>query len=498
MYRKNYVRLLICIFAISVIVVGCPKLSVAKNDTITLVNPNEVQSLDQGYTSNASDYFMIENMYDTVIDYHADGSFTPNLAEKWGISDDGLTYTFYLKQGIKFHNGEELKAKDIVFTCERAKKSPFLADIGDTIKSATALDDYTVEIELNYPDAPFLYKMATLFILNEKAVTELGDDYHLNPIGSGPYKFVEYVLGQKVAFERFDDYHRAKAPIKNLVYRIISDENTALLALESGQVDFLWQIPPISYQSVSSNKKLKINKFESRELTHITMNLNEEPFNNLLVRQAINYAVDKDTIVQMALEGLGEPAVYALNSGTFGYSKNVKGYSYDPEKAKDLLAQAGYPNGFEVELKTSEKYKKTAEIVQDQLDNIGIDAKITMSDLNSMMEDISKGDYKISVFMWTVGPDADEWAYVFETGNIVNYAPYSNARVDELFRKGKNSIDRDERIKCYEELFQIVSDDAVMAPLYHSTLVSAFDARLNIPEFTEYAKPIIWLASWTE
>lgn len=276
-----------------------------------------------------------------------------------------------------------------------------------------------------------------------------------------------------MTFERFEEYHRGPAALKTVIYKIVADSNTALVSLEAGTVDYLFTVPEIAYASLKENDELQVVEYDSRELTHLTMNINAEPFNSLEVRQAVNYALDKEAIVKIALEGLGTPADYVLNEKYFGYSSEVTGYEYNPEKAKELLAAAGYPDGLNLKLTTCDRYSKTAQVVQEQLGQVGINLEMEQTDQNAMMEAVASGNYTISLFMWSLDSDADSWKYVFKTGDVVNYAPYSNPEVDDLFVRAQQTTDSAERVALYTQLFQIVSDDAVMAPIFHAKIISA-------------------------
>ncbi len=496
--KKRFLFTLLCLALFTVILLSaCQSGESGSKDTVTFVIGNDVMSLDPGQTSSDTDSIMYATcVYEGLTRLTSNGTVEPMLAESWDIEDEGLTYIFHLKQGVKFHNGEELKASDVVFSYNYAKESPFTASFGALFESVEAVDDYTVRVGLAAPFAPFLSSVAGAMIHNEKAVSEGGDDYGLNPVGTGPFKFASYELGQRVTFERFEDYHRGPAELQTVVYKIVADSNTALVSLESGTVDYLFTVPEISYSSLKENEDLQVIEYDSRELTHLTMNMSTEPFNSLEVRQAVNYALDKEAIVKIALEGLGVPAVYPLNEKYFGYSDQVTGYEYDPEKAKELLAAAGYPDGLDLKLTTCDRYSKTAQVVQEQLGQVGINLEMEQTDQNAMMEAVASGNYTISLFMWSLDSDADNWKFVFKTGDIVNYAPYSNSEVDDLFVEAQRTTASDERVELYTQLFQIISDDAVMAPIFHAKIVSAGAAGLEIGEFNSFGYPLPYSMSW--
>ena len=490
---------IVLVLVLTVLLAACGNAGkgTAHANEVTIIIPNDVMSLDPGQTSSDTDFFMnYACVYEGLTAITPENEIAPNLAEKWDISDDGLTYTFYLKKGVKFHNGEDFKASDVVFSYNYAKETPYLATFGELFTSVKALDDYTVEVVLPQPFSPFLSQVAGAFIYSEKAVNELGDKYGLNPVGTGPFKFESYALGDKVVFTRFDDYHKGPAKIEKVTFKIIADNNTALLALESGDVDYILTAPQIAYDNLEKNKDINVFQLPTRELFHVTMNFNKKPFDDIRVRQALNYAINKQDVINMAVEGFGEVATYPMNSMFFHYSKNVKGYDYNEAKAKELLAEAGYPEGFTCTLDTCDNFKKVAETVQEQLGRVGIKCEMRVSDQNAMMENVSSDNYEIAVFMWVLDAEADSWKYIFETGNVVNYAPYSNAKVDELFAKAAASTDQAEVDKMYDELFQQISDDAVMVPIFHGTKISAANANLNIPHFDIYGYPVVYELSW--
>jgi len=451
-------------------------------DSVTLVLDADIATLDPTTSASMQDLRVYSNIYNTLITKDESDNFAPVLAESWDVSDDGLTYTFHLKKGVKFHNGEELKASDVVFTFNSAKESPYLEGQVIAVKDAVAVDDYTVQINMSYPYAPFLLSIHdTIYILNEKAVKEGGENYGENPVGTGPYKFVKHDIGEKVVLERFDDYFNGQAPIKNVEFKVITDLNTSLIALETGDVDFIYEIPMISAESVKANKDLDAHEYDSIQLSYVLMNTEKEPFNNKLLRQAINYAIDKDTIIQIAAEGMGNKTEGVLSKDIFGYSEDVKGYKYDIEKAKDLLTKAGYPNGLEITFKTMDgTYKKAAELIQENLRAIGITVKLELEEKNAYIQDLVSGNYEFGNISVSVGKDADFYALLFRTGEQANFSKYSNADVDQLFEKARKSNDNAIRLEDYKKVMQMISDEGVIVPLYYPINICASKVMLNV------------------
>ena len=450
-------------------------------DSVIIAIGADIATLDAHFSASATSYEVFINLYDPLIELdEVSREFVPCLAEDWEIGEDNATYIFKLKKGVKFHNGEELKASDVVFSLNRAKTSPYQASQTSQIKDVTEIDEYTVQVTVTEPFAPFLLSMSYISILNEKAVTESGEAYGENPVGTGPYKYVRHDIGERVVLERFDEYFRGPASIKNVEYQVITDANTTVIALETGEVDFAYVIPMISRQSIVDNPELTTHEFESITFNYSIMNNEIEPFNNLLVRQAINYAVDKEAIIQIAEEGMGKVTDSIFNKHIFGYSENVKGYEYNPEKAKELLAEAGYPDGFEITLKTMESQKKVAQIIQEDLNKIGITANVEVCEKNAYIQDIIGGNYEMGNLGITVGTDAEFFSIAFHSTGGLNVSKYNNPRVDALFEEAKTILDKNERIARYEELSQILVDDAVVVPLYFPTKAYAAHKDLKI------------------
>lgn len=452
-----------------------------RRDDVILVLETDIATLDPQMSASGADLDVFINIYNSLIDIDENGDFIGELAEYWEISDDELVYTFYIREDVKFHNGEELKASDVVFSFNRGKSSPYLEGQLLAIKDVVAIDDCTVRINLNYAYAPFLLSLYDqMQILNENAVLEAGDLYGEQPIGTGPYKFVSHSIGNEVVLERFDDYYKGPAPIKNVTFKIITDSNTALIALETGDVDFTYKIPMISVPSIKENKDIQTYEIDTIRLLYVLMNTETEPFNDIKLRQALNYAIDKLTIVQVAEEGMGEVTESIFSSDIFGYSE-IKGYDYNPEKAKKLIKEAGYEDGLTISFKTMDGvYKKAAEIIQENLRNIGVTVNIEVEEKNAYIQDLVSGNYEIGNIGVSVGKDADQYSIIFMSGEQANFSKYSNPELDQLFSEGRETTQNNERIKIYKEVAQFISDEAIIVPLYYPKVICASQKGLKV------------------
>lgn len=448
-------------------------------DSIKLVLENDIATLDPLQSASLVDNRVFTNIFETLVKVDESNKILPVLAESWEISGDQKTYTFKLKKGVKFHNGEELKASDVVFTFNQGMKSPYQANRVGSVKEAKASGDNTIQVELKASDATFLLSLTEFYIHNEKAFVEGGKTYGEHPIGTGPYKFVKHDAGQRIVLGKFDGYHGKPAPINNVEFRVITDLNTALVALETGEVDFLYNIPKISKQDIAKNPKLSLHQYNSIRLYYVLMNTLAEPFKNQLVRQAMNYAINKESIVQVAEEGMGTVTKGIFSKDIFGYS-DINGYKYDPQKAKGLLAEAGYPDGFKVTFRTMDgEFKKAAEIIQENLRAIGVTADIQVSEKNAYIQDLVKGNYQMGNLAVSSGKDVGLYSVIFKTGQQGNFSKYSNPVADQLFDKGKTTV-REERLAIYAQLAQTLSDDAVVVPLYYPIGVTAGLADLKV------------------
>ncbi|MGH6913935.1 MAG: ABC transporter substrate-binding protein, partial [Geminicoccales bacterium] len=334
---------------------------------------DDISTFDPAIGYDWQNWSMIKALFDGLMDYKPGTTeLIPDLAESYTISDDGLTYTFKLRPGVKFHNGRELTASDIKYSIERsvnpATQSPgqgFFSAIkgfeemasgkAKELSGITTPDDGTVAIELSRPDATFLHVMAInfAFAVPKEEVEKYGPDFGRNPVGTGAYRMTEWTLGQRVVFEKNEDYYRPGVPfLDKIVFEVGQEPTVALLRLQRGEVDVLGDpIPSAQFLQVvndPANKDL-IVEGDLLHTGYVTMNVTKPPFDNQKVRQAVNMAINKDRVLRI-VNNRGVAANQPLPPAMPGYDKSYEGYAYDPKKAKSLLAEAGYPDGFKTEL----------------------------------------------------------------------------------------------------------------------------------------------------
>lgn len=316
-------------------------------------------------------------IYETLVRDQPGEGLVPALAESWEFSADNTEITFKLRENVKFHNGDTMTAEDVAFSLNRAIASSFTASYSGTMDHAEVVDDTHVKLCMKQAFGPVLQCLSVpcLGIVSKRAVEELGDEgFAAAPVGTGPYKFVEWSSGEKIVLEAFDEYWRGAPTIKDLTFMIMTDRNTAAIALENNEVDVLYSPDLADREHLESLENVQFIAGDgSVYMWVIAFNNESEIFSDKRVREAISYAINRDEIVDGALNGFGEAVEMPIVPSVFGYDPEFKGHEYDLEKAKQLMAEAGYADGLTVTIKLNQSstYTRPAEIVQAQLRQIG-------------------------------------------------------------------------------------------------------------------------------
>ncbi|MDL2248928.1 ABC transporter substrate-binding protein [Tyzzerella sp. OttesenSCG-928-J15] len=451
-------------------------------DTVKMAVYSDFTIFDPMNSGMTLDAVVYRNIFDCLLNFY-DGEYEKTLVDDYNISDDGLSYTFNLKQGVLFHNGEELKASDVVFSMNRAKESTSYGNYTKSIANVEATDEYTVVITLSEPYVPFLQAVcAGVQIMNEKAVNDSGDNVGFEPIGTGPYKYVQFDPGQQVVLEANSEWHGGDVSIKNAVFTVLTDPSSALMAVEAGDVDLTYSIPPIEALRLDSDDKLKFDRNATLGSGYICYNLEKAPFNDVNFRLALAHAIDKQEIIDVALEGMGESSSGVWDSRYEGFSGKYPPADYDLDKAEEYLAQSSYA-GETIYFRVGyENYKKIAVVVQEQLRKIGINVEVEQLEANAWVDDMKKGNYDMSTIVMTYDLDIDYWANVFHSNAIgaYNFPRLNRPEVDEAFDTGKTILDKDERIATYEVIEQVVNEEAVVIPVYFRVNPCVYSKELNI------------------
>ncbi len=448
-------------------------------DTLVFAMNTDVQSLDPQIQNDTTSEQVVKMLYNTLLKFEDDGTVVGDLAESWSVSEDKLTWTFNLKQGVKFHNGKELTSADVKATFDRALN----AEAGglrttEIIKMFTAVeapDPYTVTITTDGPYGPMESLMCnmSLGIMDADYIEQYGLDLGTSAEGengTGPFKVVSWERDQEIVVERFDDYFGTPAKLQTVVYTIIPEAASRVIALETGEVDVIDKPTDEDLARLEADtENFTVLRKPTISQRLFRFGCNDPIISNTKVRQAIVYAIDRQAIIDALFTGSGYPSTAPLAPVTFGYS-DLGEIEQDLELAKSLLAEAGYPDGFDTKIVTTERYQngiELAEIISQQLAEIGINAKIEVwewSALSASWNGITADEFDQPIFIMGAGPsmrDADgglRGLYTTsETGlNDRNYGFYSNAEVDALIEQGMQETDQQKRVEIYKEAMEIL------------------------------------------
>lgn len=420
----------------------------------------------------------------------------PDLAVSWDIPSPTV-YRFHLKPGVRFHDGTPVTAKDVIYTFEWIKK-PGNASAHraayDVIEKMVAEDDLTVRFELSAPHAPFLVNMVRGIV-----PAHLGDDpeYKQHPIGSGPYKLTQYKPGESLHLTAFDDYVDGRPPTDRLTFRIIPEDTVRLLALKRGDVHMVINaLPPDSLDLIAREPHLKVARGPGNNYSYLGFNMQDPLLKIPRVRRAIAHAIDKDTIIDAIYRNQARPATGLLTPEHWAYEADVNIPKYDPEAAKKLLDEAGFPvpkagePRFRLIFKTSqnELTRRIGEVIQQQLKEVGIAMAVRSYEWGTFYGDIKAGNFQLYTLAWVGIAEPDIYYSVFHTDSAppggANRGRYSNPQVDKLVQAARITPDRAERARLYSQVQQILARELPYVSLWHPEVVVVYDKRLTGFELT--------------
>lgn len=442
----------------------------------------DATSLDPAVDYTSKSRYILEQIYDPLYIFDDVDGLSPAIAESYDVNEDGSVYTFHIREGALFHDGAQIKASDVVFSIERAKDASFISRFVSHIDTAVAKDDLTVEIKLYDPFAPFIRVFSGLLIVSEDAITAQGDSYGVDVegvIGSGPYMIKETKTGEYTLLEAFPDYYQGEAPIKYIKVVGIPDKNAMLIALETGDVHLTNHVSSADVDLINSNPDLTLYEQETSHKFWFLLNNTVFPFNDKLLRQAVNYACNKENVLLAEKDGHGivMDSNFMLAPQSFGHTSNeqVSNYPYNPEKAKELLVEAGYPDGFEFTINALSGWgDKAAESLMADLAAVGITAKLELLEDTVSFANIAALTYQIDV-MGTNDTylDADMLYDRYHTGAGNNQIGYSNPEVDRLLEEARREQDEAKRVTLYDEVVAILREDACIIPCYFENYLAA-------------------------
>lgn len=486
-------KLFVLLFAVVMGVAGYLKFSAndvkaqeLKKNKISIAMKADPKTLDPQKSIDTMSNKSITLIYDTLLDLDENLNLKPNLAESWERLDD-CNVVFHLKKGVKFHNGEELKAEDVKFTLERAASSPQTLYLFKPITKVTVIDDYTVQVTTDKPFGALLNNLAAVQggIVSKKAVLEYGDDYVNHPVGTGQYKLKEWLPGNRIVFEGFKDAYQGAPNFEELTYLTIPEVSNRMIALETGEVDVAFDIGIMDKETIENSNNLELVEVESPALLYLGFDQTNPIYQNKKLREAIAYAIDNQTFVDVVFRGSAVAGDSPLPKASPAYNGNVKKYNQDIEKAKKLLAEAGYPNGLDIELWCMDDGPRVdmCVIIQDQLKKIGINVEIKIFEFGAYVSKTALPNKELYFLSWNSSGDGDVALYPLfhssQHGAPGNRSFYSNKEVDKLLDKARVSVDEEERKSLYKEVQNILQEDLAIYALAYPKINLAKNKELK-------------------
>ena len=468
---KKLVLILTSVFLF--ILGGCNKENKNTEKTLTISTGAKPKSLDPSMNNEIPSLQIAKQIFNTLFTLDNNGMIQPELAESYTyISPKELEIT--IKKGIKFHNGEELTVDDVVFSINRMLEKPATKIMLEAIESCTAIGSNKIKITLKESSSPLLYTLSypLTSILNKKDTISKKDNISINPMGTGPFKLIDWGDGEKIQLEAHEEYFQGKANVDKLIFRGITENTSRLAALETGELDIA-TIAPIDVDLVNNNKELYAVSYSTTSTEFLGVNNEKYPFNNIDFRKAIHHAINKQSIVDAVYMGMASPAKSIVNPTVFGSNQSVKGYEYSLEKAKSYLEKSGIKD-IKIGLISNDNPVRlqAAQIIQANLKDIGIDVVIETLEWGTYLQYTSQGKHNMFIGGWVSGTsDSDIVLYplLHSTyhGGAGNKSFYTNKEYDSYVELGRTETDLNKRKEAYYKAQEILDVETPIIPLYY-------------------------------
>lgn len=488
-----------CTLTLAVSFGACAEEASGKTDLVIAVDA-DVDTLHPTDFSTTVELNVLNQIYDTLMYLNPDGTEEPEprIAESYEISEDGLDYTFHLRNDVTFQDGTPVTAEDVVFSLELYKASEYQGSQISMMSSVEAVDESTVVCHLDSPYAPFLEGIVSPFICSKAYYEADPDAFVTSPMGSGPYKFVSRSTGSNIVLTANEDYYRGAPAIKDITFEVIPDVATKAIALQTGEVSFA-EIDSSVLAQLEANPAITIDEVSTSGFAYVSMNTEKEPFQDVRVRQAINYAINRENLVEVCYDGKAEVNSNICAKHRFGYSDDQLQYTYDPEKAKELLAEAGITPPYDLgELLVAEKYSNIATVIQNDLKAVGLEVTIAVKEFNAYISDLTSGNYGITALVMTLEGDTQslEMAFITDYIGTANNARYSDADMDELFNQARVETDTEKRAELFNQILTKAQEEAIYGVLCNPLTLYAYNSELQCPEFPLEGNYYIYDFTW--
>jgi peptide/nickel transport system substrate-binding protein len=466
--------------------VGCTTNTSADPGAVTVAIEQAPTTFDPRVANDANAQRLIGLIFVSLVKKNHQSEIEPDLALRWELPDP-QTYIFYLRNDAKFHDGRPITAKDVVFTFRSILDGSIKSvKIGTyrLVESVEAPDDYTVVFKLKEPLAPFILSLTRegIGIVPEGS----GPDFGRNPIGSGPFEFVRYIQDQEVVLKRSETYYGKKANVSFLTFKYIPEGIVTALELRKGSVDIALNILTADMVEVfKRDGDVKVTQSEGTNYYYIAFNLRDSVFRDLRVRKAFAHAVNREQIIKYLWRDQARPATGVIPPASWAYEGNVATYPYDPERARELLKEAGYENvNFTFRTSNADEARLLATVLQHQFREIGVTMDIRSNEFATFFADVINGNFQMFSLRWIGGNnDPDHLDAVFSSKrtppNGFNRGFYFNARVDELVEMGRRELDMEKRKQAYTEVQRIVAEELPYISLFYRDNVCAHTKRIH-------------------
>jgi len=471
---------------LAALIPGCAARGFADPESVTMALDIPPTNLDPRIGQDATSSRLIPLLFSSLVRTDQNFEFQPDLAERWEVPDP-LTYVFHLRSDAKFHDGRPVTGKDVVYTFRSMRDGSITTVKGATyqlVESIESPDDRTVIFRLKEPFAPFLWNVASsaIGIVPESS----GPRFANNPIGSGPFKFVRHLQDVELVIQRNDEYFGTKPHVKTVTFRIIPEAIVRALELRKGSVDAALNVLlPDMVEVFRRDGELSVLRANGTNYQYLAFNMEDPVFSDLRVRQAIAYAIDRDRIIKYLWRDQARPATGVIPPDNWSYEPNVTKYSYNPEKARQLLRESGHSNlSFTFRSSNSDESRLLAAVLQQQLKDVGINMEIRSNEFATFFADIQKGNFQAYSARWIgANNEPDHFGLIFHSSrtppNGANRGRYSNPEVDRLIEMGRREADNERRKPIYQRIQQIVSEDLPYVSLWYVDNVAVFNKRIH-------------------
>ncbi|RDU36661.1 glutathione ABC transporter substrate-binding protein [Neobacillus piezotolerans] len=445
--------------------------------TLVIARLSDAENLDHQFMSTINSASVTHNkIYEGLVGRDKNAEIKPLLAEEWNQLDD-LTWEFKLRKGVTFHDGTEFKADAVKATFDRLLDpnvgSP-RAIVFKMVKEVKIIDDYTVQFILSEPFSPLLSILASHEggIIGPKTIEKFGKNIINEPNGTGPFVFESWASGKEIVFKKNDNYWGTKANVDKVTFKVVPEETTRISMLETGEAQIAEPLSVPMMDTVESSQASKVYRSEGYGTEFIGFNVQKAPFNDIRVRKAISHAVEMDSIIKGVFNNVGKKANSTMGSQVFGYHPDLKAYDYNLNEAKKLLAEAGYPNGLEINLLTMDSKERInmAEVLQSQLKGIGVNVKIEVMEYGAFVQKLYGADTQMFLLSWrnaTGDGDYNQYNQFHSSshGASGNAFFYSNKEVDSLIEAARREKDQEKRKELYAKSQELEMEDAVYIPV---------------------------------